>query len=277
MQAAWFKRLIWSITQPSGVAPFQLEYGVKTFWLKTIVLLASIFTPFFSYAAGSVALTWLPSSSPDVNGYYIYYGLNSGVYDHEISVGNATSVIISNLVEGATYYFAATSHDGGESPFSNETTYTVPINPANPSATLTLPAMVNGQFSLNVAGSSGQQYVVESSSDLVHWLPVFTNATPFTFVVTNTVAQSRLFYRAVFLTQIDNTSARLTQPQNTNQSTNNLFNFTVIGLSGRNYIVQTSTDLINWSPIYTNAAPFTFQFTNGMTQTQQFYRAIIQD
>jgi Fibronectin type III domain len=237
------------------------------------MLLASILNPSFLYAAGSVTLTWQPSSSPDVTGYYIYYGLNSGAYDNEISAGDATSVVISNLVEGATYYFAATSHDGGESPFSNEASYTVPINPANPPASITLPAMVNGQFNFNVGGSSGQQYVVESSSDLVHWLPVFTNAAPFTFVATNTLAQSRIFYRAVFLTQMDNSSARLTRPQNTN----NLFSFTVIGLSGRNYVVQTSTDLIHWSPVLTNTAPFTLQFTNGMNQTQQFYRAIIQN
>ncbi len=61
-------------------------------------------------------------------GYSIYYGTASRIYTNKISIGNGTSVTITNLVEGITYYFAATAYDdaGLESPFSNEAVYTVP-------------------------------------------------------------------------------------------------------------------------------------------------------
>jgi len=87
-------------------------------------------------ALGSVALAWNPSISTNVVGYNIYYGVACGVYNNTISAGNSTNVTVTGLAEGTTYYFAATAVDalGVESPFSNETSYSVPINtpPAAP-------------------------------------------------------------------------------------------------------------------------------------------------
>ncbi len=77
-------------------------------------------------------LAWNPSVSPDVVGYNIYYGVACGVYNNKISVVGSTSTnaTVTGLVQGTTYYFAATAVDalGVESPFSNETTYSVPSN-----------------------------------------------------------------------------------------------------------------------------------------------------
>ena len=76
-----------------------------------------------AFAAGRVTLAWNPSTDPLVVGYNVYYGGASGAYTNEISAGNATNVIISGLVEGATYYFAATAYSssGLESLFSSDT------------------------------------------------------------------------------------------------------------------------------------------------------------
>src|SRR5207245_1361626 len=52
--------------------------------------------------------------------------------------GTATTATASNLVEGATYYFAATDYDTNaiESDFSTEVAYTVPITSSNRAPTL---------------------------------------------------------------------------------------------------------------------------------------------
>ena len=87
-------------------------------------------TPSSTFATGSVTLAWSQSISPNVAGYKIYYGLASGVYNNTISVGLSTNVTVTSLVQGATYYFAATAVDpfGVESQLSNETSYSVPTN-----------------------------------------------------------------------------------------------------------------------------------------------------
>ena len=88
---------------------------------------------FCAFATGSVTLAWIPSADPSVVGYNLYYGGASGVYTNTIQAANSTNAIVSGLVDGATYYFAATAYDstGLESPFSNEASYVVPLTVAN--------------------------------------------------------------------------------------------------------------------------------------------------
>jgi len=55
----------------------------------------------------------------------------------------------------------------------------------------------NGQFVFAVSGARNLQYIVQASTDLVHWIPVQTNTAPFTFVDTHTGQFSQRYYRAV--------------------------------------------------------------------------------
>jgi hypothetical protein len=48
------------------------------------------------------------------------------------------------------------------------------VTPPAP-AHLQLSRQTDGSFMLNLQGQSSQQYIVQSSSDLVHWLNVSTN------------------------------------------------------------------------------------------------------
>jgi fibronectin type 3 domain-containing protein len=50
------------------------------------------------------------------------------------------------------------------------------------------------------------------------------------------------------------------------------FSFLVSGNSGSNYVVQASSDLINWVPVTTNTAPFVFTDTNMAAFCKRFYR-----
>ena len=114
---------------------------------------------------GRITLTWNPSCEQEVTGYRIYYGVGYGatltnivsVYTDSCGIFRPattnihhgytniiyitgisnTSVTISNLIGGKTYYFAATTYNvlGMESDFSSEISYTTiianPIEPTN--------------------------------------------------------------------------------------------------------------------------------------------------
>ncbi|MBE0544875.1 MAG: fibronectin type III domain-containing protein [Verrucomicrobia bacterium] len=112
---------------------------LSTFLLSTL----AIFSPFPATAARNVTLAWDASASPSVVGYRVYHGVASRNYTNQVSAGNTTSGTLSNLVEGTTYFIAATAVNdlGVESEFSDELSYTVPaVQSPNQPPTLDQPA-----------------------------------------------------------------------------------------------------------------------------------------
>ena len=79
--------------------------------------------------AGQVTLGWDQNTEPDLAGYKIYYGNSSGNYTESVNItsGNITTCTISDLIEGQTYYFAATAYNSSlvESNYSAEVYYTI--------------------------------------------------------------------------------------------------------------------------------------------------------
>lgn len=108
-------------------------------------------------AARGVTLAW-NSAATNLVGYRIYYGTASRTYSNTVPVGLVTNVSISGLVEGTTYFFAATAIDnqGLESRFSSEAAYLVPT--VAPNQPPTLDPIVN--LTINV--DSGPQTVALS-------------------------------------------------------------------------------------------------------------------
>jgi hypothetical protein len=94
----------------------------------------------------SVLLGWNSVTNQIVAGFNIYYGGASRVYTNEINAGLNTSLAISNLMDGATYYFAATTYSaaGAESSLSDEVSFTTPQTtnavPSSPPAPIGLRA-----------------------------------------------------------------------------------------------------------------------------------------
>jgi len=84
--------------------------------------------------AAQVTIAWDKNSEPDIAGYKIHYGTNSGSYDYSVNVGNYTSCTISDLAEGTTYYFSATAYNtlNNESDFSEKIAYTPGSEPDTP-------------------------------------------------------------------------------------------------------------------------------------------------
>lgn len=77
---------------------------------------------------GSLSLAWERSPDASVVGYRIYWGAASGAYTNSAAVGNVTNATLTGLAIGFPYFFAATAYNstGEESPYSNETTGTIP-------------------------------------------------------------------------------------------------------------------------------------------------------
>jgi hypothetical protein len=57
-------------------------------------------------------------------------------------------------------------------------------------------------------------------------------------------------------------------------SSNGAFAFNVVGVNGYKYAVQATTDMVHWTSVETNTAPFTFQDGNAGNFNQRFYRTV---
>jgi hypothetical protein len=148
-------------------------------------------------AVQSVTLTWEKSADPTVVGYNVHYGVACRTYTNSIDVGNATNATISGLVEGVTYYFAATAYNtlGLESDYSNEAGCAVPT--VIPGVQIRVaPA---GQFVLTVTGTIGNMYDIQATQDFITWTVIGTATMgasgSLDFTDTNAASFSKRFYR----------------------------------------------------------------------------------
>lgn len=138
--------------------------------LGGVLFLALLHTPL--QAAQTVTLAWEPSPDSTVTGYNMYYGVASGTYTNLVDVGNASSGSIPGLVEGTTYFIAATAYSilGLESIFSNELSYTVPTAVAK----LQIRAAANNQVVLTVTGQIGRTYDLQVTQGFTTWTVIGT-------------------------------------------------------------------------------------------------------
>lgn len=113
---------------------------------------------------GQLSLAWDASPDPDVQGYRIYYGRESGVYSNSANVGNSLKATVTGLEEGVLYYFACVAYDatGAESVFSNEasgvTSFYVSIRPAS--------------WTIETYGRAGATNYFQRSTDLTNWVEI---------------------------------------------------------------------------------------------------------
>jgi hypothetical protein len=256
-------------------------------------------------AGQSVTLAWNRSSDPTVAGYNVYYGGASGTYTNEISVGNATNVTISGLVQGTTYYFTATTYasSGVESPFSSEVSYLVPLNVPIVNQAPTLNAISNltinenaGMQTVNLSGiTSGASNEVQtltvtatsSNTNLIRNLtvnytsPKTTGTLSFapvtnnygTATITVTVndggATNNLIARSFVV------SVGLATEQICRQ-TGGRFILTVTGQAGHMYEILATQDFKTWTVIGTMrmgaVGSLNFTDTNAPSLSRRFYR-----
>jgi hypothetical protein len=230
---------------------------------------------FPSSASTSLNIMWNQSSDTNVQGYKVYYGTVSQQYTNVIVAGNVTNTTISGVQAGTTYYFAATSYNaaGWQSAYSPEIAYTVP----SANATLTSGASTAGGFNFSVGGTTGLPYVILASTNLVSWVALATNNAPFIFTDTVSSQYSQRFYKAVleslYVPQVYGTPPAAAVLSATVYSSTG-FRFNLSGTPGSPYVVESSTDLINWAPVMTNNAPFSFVDPGASQFSHRFYKAI---
>jgi hypothetical protein len=260
-------------------------------------------------ATGSVTLTWSRSSDTNVTGYNVYYGGASGFYTNEISAGNATNETISGLVQGTTYYFAATTHpaSGVESPFSSEVSCLVPLNVPITNQ----PPTLNALGGLTINENAGTQTVnltgiTSGSSNEVQTLTVTTTSSNTNLIRIPTVSYtSPNTNGTVNFAPVTNNigTATITMTVNDGGASNNLtsqsfvvtvglappppsvqvrvtparqFILTVTGQVSHTYDVQATQDFKTWTVIGTMtvgaSGSLDFTDTNAASFSRRFYR-----
>jgi hypothetical protein len=109
-----------------------------------------------------VTLAWDPNLESNLKGYKVYYGSASGNYSFMVDVGNWTSLTISGLEAGKTYYFAATAYGpaGEESGMSDELRYDTPRTESD---SLSPTKASNGTAGYKINASAGPNGSISSS------------------------------------------------------------------------------------------------------------------
>ncbi len=103
------------------------SFNSQQFWQKRssffyFLAILMVFVFIATAFPGALFVSWDANTETDLAGYKIYYGTQSATYNSSVDVGNTTSYILDNLVEGQTYYIVLTAYDqsGNESVPSNE-------------------------------------------------------------------------------------------------------------------------------------------------------------
>jgi hypothetical protein len=138
----------------------------------------------------TVTLAWNANAPNTIAGYHLYYGGTTKSYTNVVDSGGSTTVAITNLSGGSTYYFAVTAYDdiGLESDFSNEISYTVPAG-----ATLRISFSPSTGVRLTGSAPAGYQYQVQRSDDMRSWASVgnVTATSAGTFQFSDSVSTNR--------------------------------------------------------------------------------------
>jgi len=94
---------------------------------KLLLTLLLIILPISGIWSQEVVVSWDANKETDLDGYKIYYGVESGNYTNIVNVGNVTTKELS-LLYNKTFYFVLTAYDinGNESENSNEVSITMP-------------------------------------------------------------------------------------------------------------------------------------------------------
>jgi len=150
------------------------------------------------------------------------------------------------------------------------------VPPANTLASIGL--LTNG-FQMNFYGSVGSNYTLQASTDLNNWTEVMNfNCTNSPMILTDPGANylSWRFYRIEegtlpILVKLDLNAVPF--------SKTNGFGMNLQAPIGFNYMIQTSTNLINWQPLtnFINPnSPFNFRDMTATNYRWRFYRAVEQ-
>jgi uncharacterized protein (TIGR03790 family) len=226
-----------------------------------------------------------------LNGYPISYTVPTNATLATLATGLASALnapAVTNVTKAAAFVHGdrielrATSTNGLADPFyftdssadSSLRFYRV-VNVA-PSSVPTLRALgrdANGAFRLHMEAPASSPCFVQASTDLLHWLPIYTNLLggPLDFVDAGAAGLPRRFYRLA--ASLANNRPKLTP---TGRSAAGGFKLH-LDAGTVPYTVDFSTNFTQWTSIFTNATGGTLDFedTAARTSPRRFYRAAL--
>jgi hypothetical protein len=240
-----------------------------------------------AHAAQQVSLAWDASPEPNIAGYRLRYGTQSGTYTETMTINSGTTASVEGLTSGATYYFVVTAYDqaGLESLPSNEAIFQTIGNIA-PSVTLTGPAN-GGSFhtpasvTLNATASDsdgsvtkvefyvGAQKVGEATSAPYS---VNVNATLVGDYNVSAVAYDNLGATAQALGSFQVSKLAVST---TRRNTNGTFELTINGAPGHTNRIWVSNDLQTWTvlqDVTNTTGTLVFTDTEAANHSQRFYK-----
>jgi Bacterial Ig domain len=218
----------------------------------------------------SLTLSWDANQEPDVAGYILYYGDASGHYTNSIDVGNVTTTIASNLVDGVSYFFTVTAYNTSrlESAPSNEVTTKLNNPPiARPDVVIAAPNITTrfalGSFLRNdidfdrdpitilgVSSSSTQSGSVLFFRGVIYYTPPkdFTGTDGFTYTVTDGKGGTSTAQATV---NVQVPTKPTLMSSNVLPQGGGAIKAQFQGLPSFKFSVEASTDLKTWQPIGT--------------------------
>jgi len=224
-----------------------------------------------------------------LNGYPINYTVPNNATLGSISTGLVAALNlpgITNLTKTTAFaqgdrieLHTATNNTLGTPFYFNDSAPSTPkrfyrvVYVSQPSAPALTPLGrdVTGAFRLHLEPSLSTSVVIQASTNLINWVPVFTNTAggPVDFVDLAAPAFSKRFYRA---------SGILTggKPILTalGRGSNGGFKLHIESPNAANYVLQASTNLLAWTPILTNSFGSSMDYEDlaATNSPRRFYR-----
>jgi len=189
----------------------------------------------------------------------------------------------TNSTIRARGFTAGGQNDGSGSYFETIAATFTPPNLQTPPVILTTDGgfgfRTNG-FGFNVSALAGQVVVIEASTNLVNWTPLQTNLVTSLGIIMFNDANSHLFQRRFYRARLY--EGALPPPtigvgSGTVGGQGGKFLLNVSGIGGQTVVIETSTNLLTWTPLDTNTLGIgTFYFSDsGSTNSPwRFYRAV---
>lgn len=130
-----------------------------------------------------------------------------------------------------------------------------------------------GAFTMQVGIPTAMPYVILASTNLMTWRPIFTNTMPpglLIFTDYDSTNYSSRFYQMSW--PVADQPPQLTVPDINGSGA---FQMHVAGVPGLPWAVQISSNLVNWTSVFTNQLGGAMDFVDGSStnSTSRFYRA----
>lgn len=205
---------------------------------------------------GAPILTWTASPSPEVTGYYVYFG-TEGDPDTEliayVDASDALEFVLPDWMVDLPYYFVVTAStaDGEEMAATGTASITSTVSPAPVLSLQQLPAAgLTGVFSITASGVVPAFWALQASSDMQSWRTLAIGSDPDVDVTMVFSPKPYFFFRLVNSSEDDVQLLVQTPPG----ASANSFCVSTGDTALEDWTIEASEDLQAWIPLASGAS-----------------------